>query len=308
MMCCKKAVLVIFFFSNVLLSQTISGKLTDSKTNEPLPYANLSVLNTKTGTSTNENGEYVLRLKKISLTDTLLISYLGYQSVKFPLSKFKTSNNDELSFSLTENKAQIDEVVLSVKKQKYTSQKHHKIKKKTTKFGTAVQFGMEECVLIKNNKNTKGKVTQVSFYLSENPETSFRCYATYYRVKFYEYDAIKNQPGRLLSYFPHIIHPKGNKKEKITIDLNDHHVLFPVKGICVGIETVNPLPKRKINNLHSTFPSLTWTYDDEPLSWRSFRGQPWFFKKRTLQSSGIFYKRRDNFVNPIIDVVVKYRK
>lgn len=122
MMCCKKAVLLIFLFSNILLSQTISGKVIDSKTKEPLPYANLSVLNTKTGTSTNENGSYVLGLKNSSSTDTLLVSYLGYQSVKFPLSKFKASNNDELSFMLIENKAQIDEVVLSVKKQKYTSQ------------------------------------------------------------------------------------------------------------------------------------------------------------------------------------------
>ena len=43
---------------------SVSGKVTDKATNDPLYFANIRVLNSSLGTSSNRNGDYELKLKK----------------------------------------------------------------------------------------------------------------------------------------------------------------------------------------------------------------------------------------------------
>ncbi|MBD3287192.1 TonB-dependent receptor [candidate division KSB1 bacterium] len=73
----------IILFPNLALSQgllsTIKGKIVDAKTKEPLPGANIQIIGTYLGGSSNINGEFLL--KKIPLkTCTLRISMIGYKN------------------------------------------------------------------------------------------------------------------------------------------------------------------------------------------------------------------------------------
>ncbi|MDX9697379.1 MAG: TonB-dependent receptor [Bacteroidales bacterium] len=74
--------LIIALFPLSLLAQNeIKGKVVDSQNNEPLSGANIVVQEIQKGTSTNEQGEFVI--KEITPgTYTLLVSFVGYHDQK----------------------------------------------------------------------------------------------------------------------------------------------------------------------------------------------------------------------------------
>ena len=67
-------------FSIPLLSQNgvVTGSVSDSETNEPLPGVNVVVKNTTKGTNTDFDGNF--SIEDVSSGDVLVFSYLGYKS------------------------------------------------------------------------------------------------------------------------------------------------------------------------------------------------------------------------------------
>lgn len=58
--------------------ETVSGQVTDESSGEPLPGVNVVIKGTTTGTSTDSEGNYELDVQ--SLQDTLIFSFIGYQT------------------------------------------------------------------------------------------------------------------------------------------------------------------------------------------------------------------------------------
>ncbi len=70
---------------NALLAQhTIKGQIIDGKNNQPLSFVNIGIKNSSAGTVSNSDGEFELQVK--SMQDTLVFSYIGYQSKKIAVS------------------------------------------------------------------------------------------------------------------------------------------------------------------------------------------------------------------------------
>ncbi len=70
--------------SAMLIQQdSVSGRVTDADTHEPLPGVNILVKGTTTGTATDKNGNYTLGVP--SLQDTLVVSYIGYETKTIPI-------------------------------------------------------------------------------------------------------------------------------------------------------------------------------------------------------------------------------
>jgi hypothetical protein len=63
---------------SVPLFLAIGGKIIDSETAEPLPYATIGISHRGRGTVTNFNGDFILRISEACLDDTLTVSYVGY--------------------------------------------------------------------------------------------------------------------------------------------------------------------------------------------------------------------------------------
>lgn len=57
---------------------TVKGTVRSSKTKEPLPFANIILVGTNRGTTTNMNGAF--ELKEVPLNSLLAISYVGYEA------------------------------------------------------------------------------------------------------------------------------------------------------------------------------------------------------------------------------------
>ncbi len=65
------------------LSQSFTGVVMDSKSGTPLPYANIGVRGKNLGGIADIRGHFQIDLSKSLPTDTVVISYLGYQSQTF---------------------------------------------------------------------------------------------------------------------------------------------------------------------------------------------------------------------------------
>lgn len=80
-------------FTNLAQSCTIIGKVIDSKTSVPLPFASVYLNNTTIGTATNLEGEFTL--EKLPLGEyELIVSFVGYRSYqsKIRITPFTTIN------------------------------------------------------------------------------------------------------------------------------------------------------------------------------------------------------------------------
>tara|TARA_B110001454_G_scaffold206151_1_gene216314 strand:+ start:373 stop:1290 length:918 start_codon:yes stop_codon:yes gene_type:complete len=287
-------------------SQSISGKVVDAKSKEPLPYANIVLLHKNKGVTTSENGLYSFDIKG-ETEDSILISYLGYASQEITLKQFSDKFDNVLNIALIENTSLIDEVVLSVKKAKYTSRKKIGISKDLFKFGFSVPFGFESCTLIKNPSFRDGKVDELILFFKKEPKNDlYKVFTTHFRVKFYAYDIRNKKPGKLLCYEQIILKP-DNTTQKINIDLKELHIKYPRTGICVGIETFNPEKRNNSKTMYLTSPNLRYTHDEESLTWKSYKGKEWSKSDRKLKSK-VFGKVHYKYANPMIQMKVQFRK
>lgn len=301
----KVAILILLCLNFQGFTQNLSGTVSDSKSKEPLVYANITLLNENRGVATNEEGAFEFDISK-SLKDTLLISYLGYTSKKMAIPSLIKNKANRLDIVLVEDKQLIDEVVLSVKKAKYTTKKKIGIDKQMVRFGSSTPFGFENCVLIKNTGFREGKINSLTFFLKKKVDKLYEVLPTYFRVKFYEYDFRLEKPGKLLSHEQIILKPE-NKTQKIKLDLKEYHIKYPRHGVCVGIETFNPGKKRDSKIMYLTSPNLRHTFDSEPLTWYSYKGREWY-KKIHKWKSKVLGKVKYNYTNPLIHLEVQFKK
>jgi hypothetical protein len=109
----RKILLILFLGVSILgYSQTnskLKGQIVNAKTNKALSAAHVLNLNSVLGTITNEKGFFEITTKA---NDTILVSYLGYQSIKLKVTNDLLKGN-ELIISLHEKANEIKEVVIN---------------------------------------------------------------------------------------------------------------------------------------------------------------------------------------------------
>ncbi len=97
----------LFVLSTTAYAQfTVTGRITDSVTKEPLKAASVFCQNTTLGTSTNSQGEFTLTLKSGGYD--LIISYTGYQTI----TKRITGEENKLELQMAREEKNLEEVVI----------------------------------------------------------------------------------------------------------------------------------------------------------------------------------------------------
>lgn len=66
---------------------TIKGRVSDKTTGLPLRYATVNIKNSNTGVITNEFGEFTYNIPDFNLSDSIQISYIGYQRKSLAISE-----------------------------------------------------------------------------------------------------------------------------------------------------------------------------------------------------------------------------
>jgi carboxypeptidase-like protein len=100
--------LLSIFVSTIVFGQfTITGKVVDSATKDPLLGASVFAQNTTSGTTTNKQGEFSLSLKSGGYE--LIVSFTGYQSKEIRISN---NDNNPLQIEMVKEEKAMEEVVI----------------------------------------------------------------------------------------------------------------------------------------------------------------------------------------------------
>jgi hypothetical protein len=107
----KKITILFFLFVSASFVAQVKGKITDTK-NSPLSFVSVYLNKTFTGTTSNDNGEYVLDLTKKGKY-VIVFQFLGFKTVKkeVEISSFPFN----LNVKLEEESVQLSEISISTK-------------------------------------------------------------------------------------------------------------------------------------------------------------------------------------------------
>jgi len=72
---------------------TIKGKIIDQKTEKPLVFASIMVVNTGIGTVSNNEGDFILKIPVSVRDNGIRFSFMGYKSLIYKLTDLKSDNN-----------------------------------------------------------------------------------------------------------------------------------------------------------------------------------------------------------------------
>ena len=194
----------------------LRGVIKNKKTNLPLPYVNLGILNKDKGTTTNTKGEFELTILESTINDTLRISMIGFEPRIIYLKDILKKKKRYLNISLQEKSNELKEVVI-VDKRLTTKVLGNKTDSKFFggKFAPG-DLGSEIAIKIKI-KNDPTYLDKFSFNISYNTEDT----ATF-RVNIYE---TKNGLPDKNMLTENIILKINGQTGKIEVDLTKYNLL-----------------------------------------------------------------------------------
>lgn len=107
--------LLLMLFMSACFGQSISGTVINEVTNEPLCFASIGIMNSNSGTITNEKGFFTLYSKGFSPATRVRISMIGFEEQIFQLKELTAEGN---IVRLKEQTVQLSEIIVRPKKTK----------------------------------------------------------------------------------------------------------------------------------------------------------------------------------------------
>ncbi|MCF2443979.1 carboxypeptidase-like regulatory domain-containing protein [Dyadobacter sp. CY345] len=225
-------------FSSSLFGQTFSGIIVDSQNGTPLPYANIGVKGKSIGGIADSKGHFHINISNAVLTDTIVVSYLGYANKTFVKSSLSESKYD---IKLISNPLLLHEVVTRGKRE----------------------------IIVIGNKNPSSRYTGWGDYVSsrgrlrgvaiETKETPLQLSKFKMHLDACEFDSVRFR----LHFLPIGENYSGNLKEEIikenvffnvvndqkwvTVDLSRYNLVID-QNIIVAVEWVDAWVKNEIRN------------------------------------------------------------
>jgi len=87
-------ILLLSLYFPAFAQSTITGKIFNSETKEKVPYVSIGIESKATGTVSNDAGEFSLKIsEKISPSDSITFSSIGFKTVKFALVDLSEADN-----------------------------------------------------------------------------------------------------------------------------------------------------------------------------------------------------------------------
>ncbi len=208
-------------------SVSISGRIEDYETNQPLSYATIELFSLQTETIADINGKFNLDIVvNDSQLDTIKFSYVGYETKKICVADFLIS---EKTIELIEKPVVLGEVKISPKEYLTTIVGIKDKKPKSMQYANV--FGAIKGNFLENKKKEVGWIKSVSYYLHNDgyPNCPFR-------VRIYEIGN-NNTPGKDLLNKNLVV--SAQKSSWFKIDISDYNIPFLKEGVFVMMEWIN---------------------------------------------------------------------
>lgn len=114
------ALLFSFSFLSAQQTGTVTGKILDGEFNDVLPFANVVVQNSSTGSTTDFDGEYLLELE--AGTYTIVYSFVGYETKAITDVTIEANNVTEVNVTLNPSSSALSEVVITTSTRRNTEE------------------------------------------------------------------------------------------------------------------------------------------------------------------------------------------
>ena len=228
-------------------AENITGLVTNEN-KQPLPYSTIRIMNRKIGCLSDSTGRFSLHVKGLNdKNDTLLISYLGYETKKIPLRQLR--EEAPLSFELSPAPTMLKEVSV------YPGKKN---KTKTKKKGKNYNWGLLKGCL---DGQTAGMTFGYEFHAKKNKtlildKVGFFCCDGYnrmtkmkFRINVYDMSKVTTDPSKdFVSvvnkpvYFDYVL--TDDSEQKFEYEL-PQQIILP-KDAMVEIEMLEDLNEEKL--------------------------------------------------------------
>lgn len=211
------------WLSTQLYAQLLTGRVTDSETGMAVSYASIGLVRTNKGTTANQDGRFKLDVPSNLITDTLVISSVGYKAVKLPVENSRSS----YEVQLTKNEPAMREVT---------------IRRYLRKITLPWNRGRADYTI-----STLGLTSQVARLLLA-PEAFSRIESVSvatghgglfgqgqdarFRIRIYDYDSTFNKPG--VELCDSVIEVSG--RGIVTVKLDKYQIVIPRKRFFVAVQ------------------------------------------------------------------------
>jgi hypothetical protein len=196
----------------------------------PISYANIYIKDRNIGCSSNEMGVYSLLVREPRITDTIIISCLGYKSLEMTLDMLDTALQNKIILEPALNI--LEEVKIESKKIKIAHIENNA--KPHSFFNKPMRPDYIETVFVPNKKNYRGYLKNLKVFVCKEGQATLP-----FRLHIYSKSLITNAPDKELITSNLIIRPNVSD-DWLTIDLDSLNILIPLDGFFIGIEALEP--------------------------------------------------------------------
>jgi hypothetical protein len=294
-----KALLLSLFFPILTVAQTnYNGIISNKSTKQKIPFASVGLMKENIGTNANEDGSFQLVSNNVKKNDTLIISCIGFQTLKIPADN---KSIETLTIELIEIETILKEVIVTGKKYNNISTLNEFSNCGTNFFGTsgiATQLAQHFTAPSNNSILKEIKICRFSIPLIAPDKTVFR-------IRVYEMDTITKAPSNNLT--DQIIEVKTRGKY-IQLNLEKYNIYIPNKDFFVAIEwlkipfneerTKMKMSDGKTIELLTYRPSIGWTDNINPTM------EAWTLDYKNIwRKVSVIHNKKTNIS---IEAIVKY--
>lgn len=262
----------LLFFSVVSVSAQeilIDGTIYNAKTQEPIPYVNVSFLNTLKGASTDEKGYFFVDVPTSFLEKKVHLSSLGFKDTIVDVKKIVADKK----FGMVEESFELDEVVVA--KSLGDSYVLNLIGSYDLKSGfSSSSTPWVLATYYPNIGASKKYVNKVTVFFQKNE--GFKRRASKFRIRVYDVDPVTKKPTKDLLH-KSIILETFAENDFVSIDLSAFNIKMPKQGLYIGLE---------------------WLF--VPYNWYAIKGKDPLTSKLTIEDRfaptfGGVYNKNQNF-------------
>ncbi len=204
------------------------GTVYDQRTKEPIPYVNLSFLNTLKGTSTDEEGHFFIDLPTPFLEKQVHISSLGYNDTIVQAKQIYMAKR----FELVEESFELDEVVVT--ENFGNSDVLNPISSYSLTSGFSSSATPWVVALYFPNVGAQKKyIDKLTVFLKKNE--NFNRESAKFRIRIYDVDENTKKPGKDLLR-KSIVLEHQVEQDFVSLDVAAFNIEMPRNGIYVGLE------------------------------------------------------------------------
>lgn len=279
------------FLISFSLSAQIKGIVKDSISGESIPYVSIWIENKSTGTSSEENGTFVINAKE---TNRLQFSCLGYKDTTLKI-------NENGIYLLSPEIYQINEVIVfSAKRTKVNKIGNSEFSRSSHLQGAIPQ-------ILAKKFDYDSIVKETNFLKEIEIFTKSPIKDAILKIRILEFDTISNLPGKSL-VDESILVKVGKGRKKTIVDVSNQNISIPKGGIIIGIENVivesNKYFQSHGDKIETEYyaPQVILNYVEEEKSYM-FVNLKWFKRKKQLVEFGN-NKGKKMVIEPAINIVL----